>query len=897
MFRYLFSLLLLTFTLKYTIAQVCCSQPGWSDAIEITIDNTAGSALTNHQMRFIIDTQTLIAANKMKPDGSDIFVIDDDCSTTLNFWIEKGINTATTEIWILVPSIAAGTTKTIYLFHGNPNATALSAFGGVFTNPMIIGSPTASLSGIQTADWFEIQAGATVTLLQGQKLTINARKALISGTINGDGMGYAPGVGPAVSMPISDPAGGKGGSGGAYGGAGGSGGKGSPPAYGTTNGPDIDMGSGSGGSDCPADAAGGGAVEIYAHVLEVTAPINVNGQAGSPCCCGGNSESRGGGAGGGILLKGDIVSGNAALQANGGQGGNSSSKEAGGGGAGGRIKIFYSIANNFTGTNSVKGAQPGTGGQSGPTAGQDGTFAAIPFTSTEPTSSQAPFQPSLIADFTFTSGCAGTPAQFTDASTVTGGNITKRTWTIENQTYATTNPSHTFSLAGTYTVTLDVEDSNGCTSSASKQVTVNEIPTASFVAPDVCFGLPAVFTDYSTISTGSIKTWLWQFGDLNTFVGQNTTHTYATANTYNVTLTVTSDNNCSHAVTKQININDNPIADFMVNNVCQNQPAAFSDMSSVNAPHIINSWKWDFGNTVQSAKQNPTEVYTASGKYTVDLTVKTDKGCEASAQKQIEVFPLPIVAFSSDITEGCPPLCVNFTDNSSDPDGIASITWDFGNGQQASTSPVEYCYENSGKFDVTLSATSTNQCVKSQKLKEFIYVYDQPIAGFSVFPETKSIFTPDFEFMDESIGADSYEWDFGDGNTDNVSFPTHTYQDTGVYLVTQIVTSVDNCKDTTYNEVKISPEFTIFIPTAFTPNGDLYNDTFNIKGSGILKDNYEFLIFDRDGGTVFKSNDLNDGWDGGGKSGYPVGIYSYKVSLRDVYKKRKTYTGHVTLVR
>jgi hypothetical protein len=106
---------------------------GWTYRRPITINNSSNSnALTDYQVLITLDTQSLISAGKMRSDGGDIRFTDSDGSTLLNYWIETGINTTSTKIWVKVPSIPASSTKTIYVYYGNPSATSQSNGSNTF---------------------------------------------------------------------------------------------------------------------------------------------------------------------------------------------------------------------------------------------------------------------------------------------------------------------------------------------------------------------------------------------------------------------------------------------------------------------------------------------------------------------------------------------------------------------------------------------------------------------------------------------------------------------------------------------------------------------------------------------------------------------------------------------
>ncbi|MFT5818876.1 MAG: hypothetical protein ACI8ZM_000097 [Crocinitomix sp.] len=112
-------------------SQTCLTD--WTNKVPITIDNTAGGELTDYQIQLIFDTATPIALGEMESDGSDIRFTADGCCDQICYYIESGINTATTVIWINVPLVEAGATETIYAFFGNSDAEAVSDAACTFT--------------------------------------------------------------------------------------------------------------------------------------------------------------------------------------------------------------------------------------------------------------------------------------------------------------------------------------------------------------------------------------------------------------------------------------------------------------------------------------------------------------------------------------------------------------------------------------------------------------------------------------------------------------------------------------------------------------------------------------------------------------------------------------------
>jgi gliding motility-associated-like protein len=277
-------------------------------------------------------------------------------------------------------------------------------------------------------------------------------------------------------------------------------------------------------------------------------------------------------------------------------------------------------------------------------------------------------------------------------------------------------------------------------------------------------------------------------------------------------------------------------------------------------------------------------------------------GCSDSLTEIIVVNPNPIVNFKANDTSGCSPKCINFIDMSSIITGNYSSLWNFGDGNNSSD--PNHCYTNDSiftplSFNITLKATSDSGCFSALIKNNYINIYPNPHANFRVQPDTTTIMNPIISFTNLSVGANFWNWDFGDMDTTSVFSPTpHTYADTGQYKITLITSTLFGCKDETYQTIFIEPDFSFYIPNSFSPNDDGTNDTFS--GKGIFIKTYEMMIFDRWGNLIFFTNDINKPWDGTANYGSKIAqedVYIYSVKLTDINKGKHNYKGIVTLVR
>lgn len=673
-------------------ADICCPYVGWDYVQPIAItNNTPLATVANLQTLLVLDTQTPISQGKMLPSGNDIRFVYESCGNYLDYYIENGINTTSTNIWVKMPSIPANGSITLYWYYGN-NAAPVGAvpFTGssnsMFPNVITV-SGSQNLSGTQTADWIEVPVGTTITMTNQQAVILNARKVNFLGTFNGNGNGYANQAGPGAGGTGS---GSVGGGGGAYGGNGGGGGNANGgTANGTANGNDIDFGSGGGNSDCNG-ARGGGQLQINAHVVNLNGTVNVEGATVTNNC---NEEAGGGGSGGGIRIITDYLSGNGTLNARGGKGQNSNDKEGGGGGSGGRIKIFHGITNSFSGTTNIQGGVAGTGGQSGMQPGQVGTVHQGQIPSL--TFNLAPEVPVSIptASFSATTVCVNNPTSFTNQSSVqSGGSVANLSWDFGNGNTAgfSQNPTQTYSSAGTYNVTLTVTSSTGCVDDITLPVTVNPGATASFTAQNVCIGNT---TNFSNTSTGDIIGYVWSFGNGQTSADENPIQTYPTAGNYSVTLAVATANGCTAQTIQQVSV-------FALPNVSagNSQTICVGQTATLNASGATTYVWTPNGTNGQPVSPAITTTYNVVG---------TDaNGCSNTSSVNITVLPVPNAAISANTQVGAPGEVFTFTNNSSN--GI-TYSWDLGNGTQttiATTAEQTTSYDQVGLYTVNLIASN-----------------------------------------------------------------------------------------------------------------------------------------------------------------------------------------------
>ena len=224
-----------------------------------------------------------------------------------------------------------------------------------------------------------------------------------------------------------------------------------------------------------------------------------------------------------------------------------------------------------------------------------------------------------------------------------------------------------------------------------------------------------------------------------------------------------------------------------------------------------------------------------------------------------------------------------------------------GIGSNENGSPKFWIFDEDGLYTVSLNITNPLTGCKNDTIAvNYIEVWPVPIAEFTANPWEGTLLNPVISFTNLSVGATSYFWDFGDYNdplnNTVVQHPSHAYENAGVYQVWLVAFNDKGCKDTVMHTVEILPEYALYIPNTFTPDGNGLNDIFQPKGVGIDEDSYKMYIFDRWGELIFTSDEFRKGWDGtvkGSGKQAEQGVYVYKIFVKDLFGNVHPYVGHV----
>lgn len=265
----------------------------------------------------------------------------------------------------------------------------------------------------------------------------------------------------------------------------------------------------------------------------------------------------------------------------------------------------------------------------------------------------------------------------------------------------------------------------------------------------------------------------------------------------------------------------------------------------------------------------------------------------------ISVNPLPLVALAPELGAACPgvEIAFNYLGHSS-PDW--QYLWNFGDGSQSTAENPSHSYAFSNSYSVTLTVTDENGCSTTTDGNSWVEVFPQAVADFNVGNYDISLLDPTVDLYNYSSNADSYIWDFGDGSLSGAFQPSHTYAAHGNYVISLAVNNAYNCPDTAEIAIEVIPSHSIFVPNAFTPDGDTYNNVFLAQGENISEQGFTLLIYNRWGEVLFESHDMSQGWRGTyGTSDEKVkeGVYIWVIEYRDITDAKYKLEGHVAILK
>ncbi len=370
------------------------------------------------------------------------------------------------------------------------------------------------------------------------------------------------------------------------------------------------------------------------------------------------------------------------------------------------------------------------------------------------------------------------------------------------------NPSHTYTATGSYTVTLTA-GVPGCSASQASVITIAS-PVASFSASDTVI-CPWDTVDFT--NSGTSGTYLWNFADPlsgsnNTSSLQDPSHMFSTPGNYAVSLTVIIGG-CTNTFIRNITVRQpaSPVINVPVRSACEVPfTATFTETGSG-----ISGWQWDFGDPSSGAQntsnmQNPSHTYNSFGIYTISLITTDNSGCSDTTvlPSHINITP-PTIDFT-ETDSGCVGSTFNFNATVSSPADpvIVDYTWRFGDGtgpHSSGNNPgISHTFNNVGIFDVTLIVTTQSGCTATLVKPAYIKIGTPPVANFTAEP-LDTCFDSNVQFTDLTPSpVTGWLWSFGDGGGATTQHPNYQYNvdtsGTADPFDVQLIAFYNGCPDT-----------------------------------------------------------------------------------------------------
>lgn len=456
---------------------------------------------------------------------------------------------------------------------------------------------------------------------------------------------------------------------------------------------------------------------------------------------------------------------------------------------------------------------------------------------------------------------------------------------------------------GQYDLTITV---NNCTSPVqSTVVAMTPLPIAN-AGPDltICSNIPF------QLGTAGLPGYTYNWFPSNYGVSNLDQPTFTVINQSGVPQTiqftvVATNQGCTNTDLVVATIDSEPIAQFVQPPTqCLNDHSINLFAAGVFGPNATFNWQFEGDASIPSSTNaNPTGIiWQTNGLKNVTLTI-TENGCTSMPfSLPIMIYPNPLVEFTSPLTEGCAPFKTTFNDQTLINSNGAIYEWSFGNGQTSGSTSPGHIYLAAGVYDVVLKVTNLEGCSDIMVKNNYINVYPNPDARFTFTPNEVDFVDPKIFINNECLEATNVVYNIIQNqqtiaqlDLPNVGF---VFDESGLFTIQQIVTNEFGCKDTLNRPVDVKRNFSLYIPSTFSPNDDGLNDLFQVYGQDVAE--YGIQIFNRWGQLLYTSYDIESGWDGTIRTSDKTStdtFYTYVINAKDTQGRTYLYRGNVLLLK
>jgi gliding motility-associated-like protein len=487
---------------------------------------------------------------------------------------------------------------------------------------------------------------------------------------------------------------------------------------------------------------------------------------------------------------------------------------------------------------------------------------------------------SIVVNSLPTISVASTPANSTVCSgspiTLTASGASTYSWSGGVVNGTAFNPTQ----SGTYVVTGT--DANGCRNQAQQTVNVNPLPIITVVSDPIngtiCAGAPI------TLLASGANSYSWTGGVINGVA-------FAPSQTATYTVIGTDNNGCRNSVSNTVTVLTLPVVQIATPTnsfVCE------GSSTTLNATGNGVTYQWYLNNSEIAGQSGSSLNATAEGSYTV--ITRNLQGCRSlpSTAVVLELHRSPQVAFSYDTY--CVGVPLQFTNLSTTTySGPVQWEWDFGTGALSALAAPSYTYSAAGPYIVKLKVTPT-RCPSLARSDVRGITIDKPLPGMR-YPAVKALISTPTNLSARLIGGSSYQWTPGTSLSSSViSNPVFNSNNPQDYLIN--IRASSGCTTTDTLSVLVFKESGIYVPKAFSPNGDGQNERLYPELVNFASLQY-FRVYNRWGQLVYETRAMStQGWDGvynGVKQ--PMDTYTWFAAGTDKNGKIITANGQTLLIR
>lgn len=443
-------------------------------------------------------------------------------------------------------------------------------------------------------------------------------------------------------------------------------------------------------------------------------------------------------------------------------------------------------------------------------------------------------------------------------------------------------------ISGNYSVIIT--DLNGCTLLQNTFV-AQPAPLAMVLSPDtiICPGSPITLEAQVSGGTGTYSfNWLPQAGTTNQLSVSPLVQTTYTCN-------VADANGCtigSSTIVSTISLDPADIYAAISDSViCLGEEIMISGAYTGPDQTVVLSW-------AHCTSCPITQNITPGTTTTYILSALNQCNQQITADVTVTISEPPVVNLNPDLGTYCQGEYFSVS-NSGTNNPAWTYTWVFADGTVSHDMTAIHVFNSYGQFDVSLTIVNQEGCQSAAAASGTVTINPSAVASFTSDKIEVTTIDPVFHFTNTSQNASEYEWHFGDDDMSFVTNPTHSYDTYGQFTVTLNANNVYDCPDQAHLVVTVKPSFELYVPNAFTPDGDEFNNTFMASGYGILETDFTMEIYNRWGELIFESHNMQIGWDGSyaGTERVQDGTYTWVIRFKDLTNTLHEKNGHLSLLR